>query len=118
MNNNCLFQFSGLFSKLQFKEESYEFFFGVLLSNTDKLMMIKNKNNSLFDQDEMKNYKINIEMQFGDSCLSNIDNEFKVLLDFNKNGLKQGYENMFEIDEGELDNFILKLKDIYCSIKS
>lgn len=81
-------------------------------------MMIKNKTNSLFDKDEMKNYQINIQTEFGDSCLSSLDNEFKVLINFNKNAPNQGYENMFEVDEKELDNFIFKLKDIYCSIKS
>ena len=92
-----------------------EFFYGMLLSNLDKLLMLKNKRASEFDSNEMKNYRVNIQMDFGHSSISNIDNEFKLLLKFTK---QNDSKDIFEVKEEEIDPLINKLKDIYCQIKS
>ena len=92
-----------------------EFFYGIVLSNIDKLLMLKNKRASEFDSNEMKNYRVNIQMDFGHSSISNIDNEFKLLLKFTK---QNDSKDIFEVKEEEIDPLINKLKDIYCQIKS
>ena len=92
-----------------------EFFYGMLLSNLDKLLMLKNKRASEFDSNEMKNYRVNIQMDLGHSSISNIDNEFKLLLKFTK---QNDSKDIFEVKEEEIDPLINKLKDIYCQIKS
>ena len=92
-----------------------EFFYGIVLSNLDKLLMLKNKRASEFDSNEMKNYRVNIQMDFGHSSISNIDNEFKLLLKFTK---QNDSKDIFEVKEEEIDPLISKLKDIYCQIKS
>ena len=92
-----------------------EFFYGIVLSNLDKLLMLKNKRASEFDSNEMKNYRVNIQMDFGHSSISNIDNEFKRLLKFTK---QNDSKDIFEVKEEEIDPLINKLKDIYCQIKS
>lgn len=92
-----------------------EFFYGIVLSNLDKLLMLKNKRASEFDSNEMKNYRVNIQMDFGHSSISNIDNEFKLLLKFTK---QNDSKDFFEVKEEEIDPLINKLKDIYCQIKS
>ena len=92
-----------------------EFFYGIVLSNLDKLLMLKNKRASEFDSNEMKNYRVNIQMDFGHSSISNIDNEFKLLLKFTK---QNNSKDIFEVKEEEIDPLINKLKDIYCQIKS
>lgn len=92
-----------------------EFFYGMLLSNLDKLLMLKNKRASEFDSNEMKNYRVNIQMDLGHSSISNIDNDFKLLLKFTK---QNDSKDIFEVKEEEIDPLINKLKDIYCQIKS
>ena len=92
-----------------------EFFYGMLLSNLDKLLMLKNKRASEFDSNEMKNFRVNIQMDLGHSSISNIDNEFKLLLKFTK---QNDSKDIFEVKEEEIDPLINKLKDIYCQIKS
>ena len=92
-----------------------EFFYGIVLSNLDKLLMLKNKRASEFDSNEMKNYRVNIQIDFGHSSISNIDNEFKLLLKFTK---QNDSKDIFEVKEEEIDPLISKLKDIYCQIKS
>ena len=87
-----------------------EFFYGIVLSNLDKLLMLKNKRASEFDSNEMKNYRVNIQMDFGHSSISNIDNEFKLLLKFTK---QNDSKDIFEVKEEEIDPLINKLKDIY-----
>ena len=77
--------------------------------------MLKNKRASEFDSNEMKNYRVNIQMDFGHSSISNIDNEFKLLLKFTK---QNDSKDIFEVKEEEIDPLINKLKDIYCQIKS
>ena len=92
-----------------------EFFYGIVLSNLDKLLMLKNKRASEFDSNEMKNYRVNIQMDLGHSSISNIDNDFKLLLKFTK---QNDSKDIFEVKEEEIDPLINKLKDIYCQIKS
>jgi hypothetical protein len=64
-------------------------------------------------------------MDFGHSSF-NEENNFKVLLKFDKNKEENNenylnddkkFDNIFEIDEKNLDSFIIQLKDIYGQIK-
>ena len=91
-----------------------DYFYGVFLSNLDKISMLKNKQTVEYDGNEMKNYYLNLQMDLGHSNISNLDNEFKVLLKIEK---ENNNKEIFEIDEKDLDPFINKLKDIYCQIK-
>ena len=91
-----------------------DYFYGVFLSNLDKISMLKNKQTAEYDGNEMKNYYLNLQMDLGHSNISNLDNEFKVLLKIEK---ENNNKEIFEIDEKDLDPFINKLKDIYCQIK-
>ena len=92
-----------------------EFFYGILLSNLDKLLMLKNKRSSEIEDNEMKKYKINIQMDLGHSSISHIDNEFKLLMKFEK---ENNNKEIFEVDSDNIDPLINRLKDIYCQIKS
>jgi hypothetical protein len=80
--------------------------------------MLKSKKISEFDNNELKMYKTNIQIDFSSSSLSENENNFKVLMRLNKVDDKNNKNNLFEIDEKDLDNIILKLKDIYGQIKS
>ena len=91
------------------------FFYGIFLSNIDKILYLRNKMKSEFDQEELKHYKINIQMDLGHSNISHLNNEFKVLLRLDKNNKTS---SLFEIPDTNLDAFIIKLKDIYSQIKS
>lgn len=80
--------------------------------------MLKSKKLSDFNNDELKMYKTNIQINFTSSCLCDNENNFKVLMQLNKKNEKCSNNELFEIDEKDLDNVILKLKDIYGQIKS
>ena len=80
--------------------------------------MLKSKKLSDFNNDELKMYKTNIQINFTPFSLSNNENNFKVLMQLNKKNEKCSNDELFEIDEKDLDNVILKLKDIYGQIKS
>jgi len=103
------------------------FFFGIFLSNINNFLMLKNKKIFEFENNEIKNYKINIQMSMGHSSYNEEDNNFKVLLKFDKNKNEKNdnylndekkFNNIFEVDEANLDSLIIKLKDIYGQIKS
>ena len=74
---------------------------------------------SVYDE-EMKNYKTNLQMNFCHSSISNEEPDFNVLLKINKNNscCKDKNKNIFEISDKDLDSLINKLKDIYGQIKS
>ena len=102
------------------------FFFNIFLSNINNFLMLKNKKIFGFIDNEIKNYKINIQMDFGHSSFNDEENNFKVLLKFDKNKEENNenylnddkkFNNIFEIDEKNLDSFIIQLKDIYGQIK-
>ena len=80
--------------------------------------MLKSKKLSDFNNDELKMYKTNIQINFTSSSLCDNENNFKVLMQLNKKNEKCSNNELFEIDEKDLDNVILKLKDIYGQIKS
>ena len=69
----------------------------------------------------MKNFKTNLQMNFGHSSIANEEPDFNVLLKIMKNNCKsknKSEENILEINDKELDGIINKLKDIYEQIKS
>lgn len=106
----------GMEKKLGLKEDKIsKFLFGIFIANIDKFLILKNKELSNFDNDEMKNYKVNIQYDFCHSSLSNLDNKLNVLLKVEKN---DSSSHIFQIEDTKLDALIDKLKDIYCQIKS
>jgi hypothetical protein len=111
--------FKNIENEFKFNNENLSYFFySVFLSNINNLIMLKSKKISEFDNNELKMYKTNIQMDFSSSSLSENENNFKVLMRLNKVDDKNNKNNLFEIDEKDLDNIILKLKDIYGQIKS
>ena len=111
--------FKNIENEFKFNNENLSYFFySVFLSNINNLIMLKSKKISEFDNNELKMYKTNIQMDFSSSFINENDNNFKVLMKLNKVDDKNNKNNLFEIDEKDLDNIILKLKDIYGQIKS
>ena len=62
-------------------EFSYNFF----ISNLNNIQFLRSKNNSCVYDEEMKNYKSNLQMNFCHSAISNEEPDFNVLLKINKN---------------------------------
>ena len=111
--------FKNIENEFKFNNENLSYFFySVFLSNINNLIMLKSKKISEFDNNELKMYKTNIQMDFSSSFINENENNFKVLMKLNKVDDKNNKNNLFEIDEKDLDNIILKLKDIYGQIKS
>ena len=102
-------------SDLKLMEFAYNFF----ISNLNNIQFLRSKNNFSIYDEEMKNYKANLQMNFCHSSISNEEPDFNVLLKINKNkNCKDKNKNIFEISDKDLDGLINKLKDIYGQIKS
>ena len=103
-------------SDMKLMEFSYYFFIG----NLNNIQFLRNKYNSNLYDEEIKNYKTNLQMNFCHSSISNEEPDFNVLLKINKNNTtcKDKNKNIFEISDKNLDSLINKLKDIYGQIKS
>ena len=98
-----------------------DFCFGVFISNLNSFSMLKSKETNDFYSNELKNYKINIQTDLGNSSINYTVNEYKVLLKLNNNKRQYkntfDYDNLYEISEKDLDSLINKLNDIYALIK-
>ena len=96
-----------------------EFAYNFFISNLNNIQFLRSKNNFSIYEEEMKNYKANLQMNFCHSSISNEEPDFNVLLKINKNkNCKDKNKNIFEISDKDLDGLINKLKDIYGQIKS
>ena len=96
-----------------------EFAYNFFISNLNNIQFLKSKKSSSVYDEEMKNYKANLQMYFCHSSISNEEPDFNVLLKINKNkNCKDKNKNIFEISDKDLDGLINKLKDIYGQIKS
>ena len=98
-----------------------EFAYSFFISNLNNIQFLRSKNSSSVYDEEMKNYKTNLQMNFCHSSISNEEPDFNVLLKIVKNKDKNKNkceENILEINDKELDGLITKLKDIYGQIKS
>ena len=97
-----------------------EFAYNFFLSNLNNIQFLKSKKNSSVYDEEIKNYKVNLQMNFCNSSISNEEPDFNVLLKINKNkdNIKDKNSNIFEINDKDLDGLINKLKDIYGQIKT
>lgn len=89
--------------------------FNVFIANIDKFLIMKNKEISDFDVDELKDYKINIQYDFSNSKIDKIENKLGILLKLSKN---DDFSEILEIDEENLGSIIDRLKEIYCQIKN
>jgi hypothetical protein len=87
-----------------------EFLFTFIITNYDKIKIIENKNVSEFNHNYLKNYRINIQTTFSHHNFGALENEHSVILQLNKT-------NTFEFNEKELDDFLIKLKELYNKIK-
>ena len=103
-------------SDVKLMEFAYNFF----ISNLNNIQFLRSKKSSSVYDEEMKNYKANLQMNFCHSSISNEEPDFNVLLKINKNNStsKDKNKNIFEISDKDLDGLINKLKDIYGQIKS
>ena len=98
-----------------------DFAYNFFIANLNNLQLLKSKRDSEFYEEEMKNFKTNLQMNFGHSSIANEEPDFNVLLKIMKNNCKsknKSEENILEINDKELDGIINKLKDIYEQIKS
>ena len=103
-------------SDVKLMEFAYNFF----ISNLNNIQFLRSKKSSSVNDEEMKNYKANLQMNFCHSSISNEEPDFNVLLKINKNNSTSNdkNKNIFEISDKDLDGLINKLKDIYGQIKS
>ena len=103
-------------SEIKLMEFAYNFF----IANLNNIQFLRSKNSTQVYDEEMKNYKANLQMNFCHSSISNEEPDFNVLLKINKNNTtcKDNNKNIFEISDKDLDSLINKLKDIYGQIKS
>ena len=102
-------------SEVKLMEFAYNFF----ISNLNNIQILRTKKSSSVYDEEMKNYKANLQMNFCHSSISNEEPDFNVLLKINKNkSCSKDIKNIFEISDKDLDSLINKLKDIYGQIKS
>ena len=92
---------------------SYNFF----IANLNNFQFLKITKSFEFYENEMCNYKTNLQMNLGHSSIANEEPDFNVLLKIIKNKGKTE-NNILEINDKELDALINKLKDIYGQIKS
>ena len=96
-----------------------EFAYNFFISNLNNIQFLRSKNNFSTYDEEVKNYKANLQMNFCHSSISNEEPDFNVLLKINKNkNCINKNKNIFEISDKDLDGLINKLKDIYGQIKS
>ena len=96
-----------------------EFAYNFFISNLNNIQFLRSKNSFSIYDEEVKNYKANLQMNFCHSSISNEEPDFNVLLKINKNkNCKDKNKNIFEISDKDLDGLINKLKDIYGQIKS
>ena len=96
-----------------------DFAYNIFIANLNNLQFLRSKKNFDFYDEEMKNFKTNLQMNFGHSSIANEEPDFNVLLKIMKNKDKnKSEENILEINDKELDGLITKLKDIYGQIKS
>ena len=94
-----------------------DFAYNFFIANLNNLQFLRSKKSSEFFEDEIINYKTNLQMNFGHSSIANEEPDFNVLLKIVKNKGKS-QDNILEINDKELDGLINKLKDIYGQIKS
>ena len=98
-----------------------DFAYNFFIANLNNLQFLRSKKSFDFYDEEMKNFKTNLQMNFGHSSIANEEPDFNVLLKIVKNKDKdknKSEENILEINDKELDGLIIKLKDIYSQIKS
>ena len=102
-------------SEVKLMEFAYNFF----ISNLNNIQILRTKKSSSVYDEEMKNYKANLQMNFCHSSISNEEPDFDVLLKINKNkSCSKDIKNIFEISDKDLDSLINKLKDIYGQLKN
>ena len=102
-------------SEVKLMEFAYNFF----ISNLNNIQILRTKKSSSVYDEEMKNYKANLQMNFCHSSISNEEPDFNVLLKINKNkSCSTDIKNIFEISDKDLDSLINKLKDIYGQLKN
>ena len=105
--------------KDEINSQMYDFCYNFFISNLNNIQFLRSKKIFDFNEEEVHNYKTNLQMNFGHSYIANEEPDFNVLLKINKNKKNCGNEgNILEIGDKELDGLINKLKDIYGQIKS
>lgn len=87
----------------------------MFIANLDKIQVLKSNYNGNFEGDnELIDYKLNIQTTFSHQNYANLEDDYKVLLQLI---FKNNRKKIFEINQSELVNIIEKLKEIYSKIK-
>ncbi len=98
------------------------YFHSFLLTNYDKILLLENKKLSQFDNNEITDFKINIQTTYSHQNMGALVSEANVLLKVSKGNIKKekvnSFENIFEIEEKNLDEMITRLKEVYNKIKN
>ena len=116
-NNYSKDEFNNLY-KNEIDTQMIDFCYNFFISNLNNIQFLRSKKLNEVNEEEMKNYKTNLQMNFGHSSIANEETDFNVLLKVNKNKNNSKEGNILEIGDKELDSLINKLKDIYGQIKS
>ena len=116
-NNYSKDEFNNLY-KNEKDTQMIDFCYNFFISNLNNIQFLRSKKLNEVNEEEMKNYKTNLQMNFGHSSIANEEPDFNVLLKVNKNKNNSKEGNILEIGDKELDSLINKLKDIYGQIKS
>ncbi len=116
-NNYSKDEFNNLY-KNEIDTQMIDFCYNFFISNLNNIQFLRSKKLNEVNEEEMKNYKTNLQMNFGHSSIANEEPDFNVLLKVNKNKNNTKEGNILEIGDKELDSLINKLKDIYGQIKS
>ena len=116
-NNYSKDVFNNLY-KNEIDTQMIDFCYNFFISNLNNIQFLRSKKLNEVNEEEMKNYKTNLQMNFGHSSIANEEPDFNVLLKVNKNKNNSKEGNILEIGDKELDSLINKLKDIYGQIKS
>ena len=116
-NNYSKDEFNNLY-KNEIDTQMIDFCYNFFISNLNNIQFLRSKKLNEVNEEEMKNYKTNLQMNFGHSSIANEEPDFNVLLKVNKNKNNSKEGNILEIGDKELDSLINKLKDIYGQIKS
>jgi len=82
-----------------------DFAYNFFIANLNNLQLLKSKRDSEFYEEEMKNFKTNLQMNFGHSSIANEEPDFNVLLKIMKNNCKsknKSEENILEINTNKI----------------
>lgn len=89
------------------------------LANLDKFVLLKNKISSCINENQIINYKLNIDIDYSHQNMMNVD-KAKAIVEFitntNNSTIDCKERNLYELSSDELDDFLNNLREIYANI--